>query len=96
MKHSENVKIYQASRYHGNVKAVYSMIVLLTESVEYQLVSVANDNVLVNNDVIVLLLFPSILARPDDTSSRFRANELPVRQCISITPVLSDSLGPLV
>ena len=34
MKHSESVKIYQASRYHGNVKAVYSMIVLLTESVE--------------------------------------------------------------
>ena len=34
MKHSESVKIYQASRYHGNVKAVYSMIVLWTESVE--------------------------------------------------------------
>ena len=37
MKHSESVKIYQASRYHGNVKAVYfmySMIVFLTESVE--------------------------------------------------------------
>ena len=36
MKHSESVKIYQASRYHGNVTAVYSMIVLLnkTESVE--------------------------------------------------------------
>ena len=34
MKHSESVKIYQVSRYHGNVKAVYSMIVLLTESVE--------------------------------------------------------------
>ena len=44
--------MYQVSRYHGNVKAVYSMIVLLTESV-----SVANDNV--NNDVIVLLLFSS-------------------------------------
>ena len=52
MKHSESVKIYQVSRYHGNVKAVLSMIVLLTESV-----SVANDNV--NNDVIVLLLFSS-------------------------------------
>ena len=36
MKHSESVKIYQVqiSRYHGNVKAVLSMIVLLTESVE--------------------------------------------------------------
>ena len=34
MKCSESVKIYQVSRYHGNVKAVYSMIVLLTESVE--------------------------------------------------------------
>ena len=34
MKHSEGVKIYQVSRYHGNVKGVYSMIVLLTESVE--------------------------------------------------------------
>ena len=43
MKHSGSVKIYQVSRYHGNVKAV--------------LVSVANDNV--NNDVIVLLLFSS-------------------------------------
>ena len=55
MKHSESVKIYQASRYHGNVKAVYSMYYMiffffLTESV-------ANDNV--NNDVIVLLLFSS-------------------------------------
>ena len=41
MKYSESVKIYQVSRYHGNIKAVYSMIVfvysmivLLTESVE--------------------------------------------------------------
>ena len=39
MKHSESVKIYQASRYHGNVKAVYSMYSMivfffLTESVE--------------------------------------------------------------
>ena len=34
MEHSESVKIYQASRYQGNVKTVYSMIVLLTESVE--------------------------------------------------------------
>ena len=38
MKHSESVKIYQASRYHGNVKAVYSMysmiVFFLTESVE--------------------------------------------------------------
>ena len=37
MKHShdsEGVKIYQVSRHHGNVKAVYSMIVLSTESVE--------------------------------------------------------------
>ena len=34
MKHSESVKIYQVSRYHGNVKVVYSVIVLLTESVE--------------------------------------------------------------
>ena len=34
MKHSEGVKIYQVSRYHGNVKGVSSMIVLLTESVE--------------------------------------------------------------
>ena len=33
MKHSEGVKIYQVSRYHGNVKGVYSMIVLMTESV---------------------------------------------------------------
>ena len=47
MKHSEGVKIYQVSRYHGNVKGVYSMIVLLLK----YLVSVANDNV--NNDVIV-------------------------------------------
>ena len=46
MKHRGSLKIYQVSRYHGNVKAVISMIVLLTESV-----SVANDNV--NNDVIV-------------------------------------------
>ena len=58
MKRSESVKIYQVSRYHGNVKAVYSMIVLLTESVEISgSLSVANDNV--NNDVIVLLLFSS-------------------------------------
>ena len=37
MKHSESIKIYQVSRYHGNVKPVYSMysmIVLLTRSVE--------------------------------------------------------------
>ena len=36
MKHSESIKIYmyKVSRYHGNVKAVYSMIVLLTRSVE--------------------------------------------------------------
>ena len=34
MKHSESVKIYQVSRYHGNVKTVLSMIVFLTESVE--------------------------------------------------------------
>ena len=34
MKHSEGVNIYQVSRYHGNVKGVYSMIVLFTESVE--------------------------------------------------------------
>ena len=36
MKYSESVKIYryQVSRYHGNVKAVLSMIGLLTESVE--------------------------------------------------------------
>ena len=35
MKHSEGVKIYQVSRYHGDVKGVYSMIVLdlMTESV---------------------------------------------------------------
>ena len=33
MKHSEGVKIYQVSRYHENVKGVYSMIVLMTESV---------------------------------------------------------------
>ena len=44
MKHSESIKIYQVPRYHGNVKAVYSLVVLLTDSV-----SVANDNV--NNDV---------------------------------------------
>ena len=30
MKNSESIKIYQVSRYHGNVKAVFSM----TESVE--------------------------------------------------------------
>ena len=34
MKHSESIKIHQVSRYHGNVMAVYSMIVLLTEYVE--------------------------------------------------------------
>ena len=51
MKHSESLKIYQVSRYHGNVKAVYSMIVLLTRSVEISGKSVANDNV--NNDVIL-------------------------------------------
>ena len=34
MKHSESIKIYQVSRFHGKVKAVYSMIVFLTESVE--------------------------------------------------------------
>ena len=42
MKHSESVKIYQVSRYHGNVKAAYSMysmirvivVFFLTESVE--------------------------------------------------------------
>ena len=34
MKYSESAKIYQVSRYHENVKAVLSMIVLLTESVE--------------------------------------------------------------
>ena len=34
MERSKSVKIYQVSRYHGSVKAVYSMIVLLTESVE--------------------------------------------------------------
>ena len=34
MKHSEGVKIYQVSKYHGNVMGVYFMIVLLTESVE--------------------------------------------------------------
>ena len=50
MKHSESVKIYQVSRYHGNVKAVYSMIVLLTESVEIS-GNRHHDNV--NNDVIV-------------------------------------------
>ena len=48
MKHSESKKIHQVSRYHEVVKAVYSMIVFLTESV-----SVANDNV--NNDVIVFV-----------------------------------------
>ena len=50
MKHSESRKIYQVSRYHGNVKAVYSIIVLLKGLLKY-LVSVANDNV--NNDVIL-------------------------------------------
>ena len=34
MKHSESIKIYQVPRYHENVKAVYSLIVLLTDSVE--------------------------------------------------------------
>ena len=34
MKHSESIKIYQVPRYQGNVKAVYSLIVLLTDSVE--------------------------------------------------------------
>ena len=35
MKHSESIKLYLVSRYHGNVKAVFSMIVFfLTESVE--------------------------------------------------------------
>ena len=34
MKHRGSIKIYQVSRYHQNVKAVYSMIVLLTESIE--------------------------------------------------------------
>ena len=29
MERSKSVKIYQVSRYHGNVKAVYSMIVLV-------------------------------------------------------------------
>ena len=49
--------MYQVSRYHGNVKAVYSMIFFFLQSLLKYLVSVANDNV--NNDVIVLLLFSS-------------------------------------